>query len=154
MKDASGKVVNGADIRKTMNEYINDGFLASLEPNQFTKEAIDIAQELGYKVFFLTARPKTQEKQTIVSLLKYNIKHDGVIYQKNKAWALNELSKGYDIVTFVDDNVGYIKDAAKLDFIGRVFVLSCPHNYNEDIPANVGRVTNLMEVVSTLRNLK
>lgn len=153
MIDAAGKVVLGSDIRKTMCEYIDHGFLAYLEPFEFVKESIDICQELGYTVCFLTARPHSQSKQTILSLLKHNIKHDFVVYNKNKAWALNELKDTFDIELFVDDNAKYLKELENCTHIKKLFMINRPHNMQEEVGTKVARVHNLMEVVSQLRRV-
>lgn len=148
--NSRGKVTLGSEIRATMNKYENHGLLASLEPLPFAKEAIDIMGEFGYKVILLTARKQEFQTQTIISLLKHNIKHDALIFHTDKKWAITELFKTYEIELYVDDRSKYIYEVA--DFpINNVCILTQAHNQNDVFPPHIKRVGDLMGAVSLLK---
>jgi len=154
LEDIHGNIVRDANIEKTFRKYEPHGLYAVLPVFPEAKQAIEIMQELGYKIILMTARPKQYEEQTKLSLMSNNIKYDRLIFDYKKADRILELKEEFDIIMFADDRASTVKNVNNNCSIKYPILINKPHNENASTSQKITRVDDLLEVVKFLKEEK
>lgn len=150
--DIHGNVVNGANLYTTMKEHEKEIY-AAMEPYPDSKYALDIMQQIGYKIIILTARPLEFEKQTRFNLIMKDLPFDELIFDWDKVKVLKELAKTHDLRLMVDDNSRTIKSVFENCKVGTVCLMERRHNVNEEVDEEIKRVGSLMDCVRYLKKV-
>lgn len=152
IKDAHGNIFNGKDLKRTMEEYETEIY-AAMEPYSDSKYALDIIQQIGYKIIILTARPSQFEKQTRFNLIMRDLPFDQLILDWDKAKVIKELSKTHDVKLMVDDNVNTIRNVYDNCKVNTVCLMERRHNVNEKVDDDIKRVGSLIDCVRFLKKV-
>jgi len=146
-----GTVVADVNLEDTFKELEPHGLYTMLPVFAESKQAIIYAQDLGYKIIIMTARPIQFKEQTELSLLVNDIPYDELLFAYNKADKINQLKDKYDIVLFADDRAKTIKAVNNQCNIKYPILVNQPHNEHSKLSQKIIRVNDLLEVIKYLK---
>jgi predicted secreted acid phosphatase len=151
IKDARGNVVVGTELRTIFKEYENEGLYAAIPAFETAKQALNIANKLGYKVIILTARNEKYRMPTELNLVMQGIPCDELIFDADKVKRINQLKRRYRVICFADDKLETVQKVSEECNLDYNFVVERPHNRDLTIPDGVTKIRDLFEVIRVLK---
>ena len=135
------------DLNQTFKDYENWIYISQpIFPK--VVQTIKKLKEKGYKIIFMTARPKEFKKHTLFNLAfnKIDVKEDELYFNKNKSLKINRLAEIYDIQVFADDKLETVNKVKTETEVPNVYLVNTPVNRNEEVAEGIIRINNIHEI--------
>jgi uncharacterized HAD superfamily protein len=147
-----GTLVEGENLEKTFKELEPHGLYAVLPVFQEAKQALELIREMGYKIIFMTARPPQFREQTELSLIVNHIKYDMLLFEIDKATAINKLNEQYEVVLFADDKASTVRAVNNKCQVKYPILINRAHNERyKSLSQKIIRANDLLETIKLLR---
>lgn len=143
--------VTFADEERLFVKFVENGGFRALKSYKDASNVLNKLHKYGYMIVLITARPYKRFKRiysdTVYSLAENDIYWDKLLFQNNKADAIQSLSPA-EIKFFVDDRD---KHALEVSSIGvPVFILDKKYNRTIQEIEGIKRITSLKDVLKQL----
>ena len=150
--DVRGNSVTGEELFATFKEWEPHGIYAIMPLLPHAREALVAFDKLGYHIILMTARDEQYKEQTRLWIFSNDLPYHELIFEKDKAKKIRNLSKQYNIQGFMDDNLDNIKDVSENTNVNQIFLIESP--ITRDVEIEEGDFEKVRDLWETTRYFK